>query len=197
MRNLMYLLVEMLAPAVILPPVMAIYGIRRGLGARKTIVCILLAVYIAGVYHMTGLPDVLYHRFEPNIQMIPFRGMAADARNEMLNVVLFLPLGFFLPLLWKGYRSVWRTAAVGAAVSALIETMQIFSFRATDINDVITNTLGAVLGCIAAKALIRRMPELRTEGSRMDAAVPCVTAALFMFFPSPFIFTALWEMLFG
>ncbi len=41
-------------------------------------------------------------------------------------------------------------------MSLTIEVLQLFLFRATDINDLIMNTLGALVGYLAAKVIIRK-----------------------------------------
>ncbi len=73
-----------------------------------------------------------------------------------LNVVLFVPLGFFLRVL--GGRGILVALAVGLAVSALIETTQVTgvwgiypcAYRMFDVDDLLTNTLGAVIGSLIA-----------------------------------------------
>lgn len=41
-------------------------------------------------------------------------------------------------------------------MSLTIEVLKLFVFRATDINDLIMNTLGALVGYLAAKVIIRK-----------------------------------------
>src|SRR5690625_2230916 len=86
-----------------------------------------------------------------------------------LNVLLFIPLGFFLRLLFK--RG-WVTALlVGAALSLFVETTQITgvwglypcAYRVFDVNDMMTNTFGAVLGSVMALAMPRRWHHRDTE----------------------------------
>ena len=65
---------------------------------------------------------------------------------------MLMPLGFFLPLLWKNCRSFWKMFVAGCVVSIFIESLQLFTFRATDIDDLLMNTLGGAVGygCYAA-----------------------------------------------
>lgn len=68
-----------------------------------------------------------------------------DLYMLVCNVTLFVPLGFFVSLLWR--RARWyRAVLAGAAVSCLIETVQLFIGRSTSVDDVILNTAGAALG---------------------------------------------------
>jgi len=74
-------------------------------------------------------------------------------RNTLGNVVLFLPLGILLPLLFPAFRSLGRVAVLAAFLSLSIETIQFFSafignFRSVDIDDVLLNTVGACVGFV-------------------------------------------------
>ena len=89
------------------------------------------------------------------------------------NVVLFMPLGFIAGRLLRwGF---WRTAAVGLLTSFCIEAAQgtglfgvyPYAYRTADVDDLIYNALGTVLGWFAAAALARVLPPgaLAEEGS--------------------------------
>ena len=75
------------------------------------------------------------------------------------NIGMFLPLGFFPALLWRRPRW-WKSLFIGFAASVTIEFVQFFIGRSTDIDDVILNTTGALLGywlfCLA-RALFPRL----------------------------------------
>lgn len=76
--------------------------------------------------------------------------------NLFGNIVLFIPLGYFLPLLWQALRKWWRTWLVTLGVMTLVEILQLFTLRGTcDVDDLILNLLGAALGyglfCILKK----------------------------------------------
>lgn len=135
---------ETLAAAVFLIPLF--YHYARNHNRPFPALFLLFALYLAGVYAAVGLPDILRIRYEPRFNFEPFLYMFSDWESSMLNVVLFLPLGFFLPLLWQEYRSLGNVLLAGFTLSLFIECLQIFTVRATDINDLITNTLGALLG---------------------------------------------------
>ena len=66
--------------------------------------------------------------------------------NFMGNIVFFIPLGFLLPVIFKKLK--WRTVFVGIGVSVLIEFLQLFIDRKTDICDVLFNTVGIIIGYI-------------------------------------------------
>ncbi|HJB26868.1 MAG TPA: VanZ family protein, partial [Firmicutes bacterium] len=60
---------------------------------------------------------------------------------------IFVPVGFFFALLWHKKRFL-RALFGGAGISLFIELCQLPMSRATDIDDLILNTLGALFGYI-------------------------------------------------
>lgn len=63
-----------------------------------------------------------------------------------LNLVMFVPLGLLLPAAFPSLRRFGRTAAVCLAATLAIETLQYFTGRSADIDDVLLNLLGGMLG---------------------------------------------------
>lgn len=104
---------------------------------------------------MTGIGKL--KAFSPRIVVIPFVDMISGPMDTMLNVILFFPLGFFLPLLFQNYNRISKIALTGFLLSLSIELVQMFGRGATDINDLITNTVGAVLGYLICKLLSKPM----------------------------------------
>ncbi|MEG2017282.1 MAG: VanZ family protein [Clostridium sp.] len=90
--------------------------------------------------------------FNAELNLIPFKdGLEISA---ILNVIFFMPFGFLLPTLWRRFRSFLPTLCYGLVFSFIIELSQLFvPYRSTDINDLIMNTLGAVLGWIVFSLL--------------------------------------------
>ena len=61
---------------------------------------------------------------------------------------LFISLGVFLALLYKRYNCIKKVVLIGFLFSLSIELVQMFECGATDINDLITNTLGALVALL-------------------------------------------------
>ncbi|MDU1538646.1 MAG: VanZ family protein [Paeniclostridium sordellii] len=78
------------------------------------------------------------------INLIPFN--SEGIRTYILNIIMFIPLGFLLPLIWEKFRNFARVFWTGLGFSLAIEICQLFNHRATDIDDLMMNSLGAVLG---------------------------------------------------
>ncbi|MCC0643328.1 VanZ family protein [Clostridioides sp. ZZV14-6009] len=78
------------------------------------------------------------------INLIPFS--SSGALTYILNIIMFMPLGFLLPLIWERFRNFISILWTGLVFSLAIEICQLFNHRATDIDDLMMNTLGAILG---------------------------------------------------
>ena len=62
--------------------------------------------YLFGILTVTGIGYTSTISFRPRISLIPFLGMISGPIDTILNVVLFVPFGFFLPLLYKKYHHI-------------------------------------------------------------------------------------------
>lgn len=184
--------VDMFPAALILIPVFWLLNRALFHNSRKCIQYYLFACYLAVVYVLVGLPNVTYIRAELNLNLLPFAGMLDDWKNSILNILLFLPLGIMLPLLWSNFRNTGKTILFGFAMSLAIELLQILTFRATDVNDLITNTLGAYLGFLCATALLRKYNPA-AENSTHELYIVIAAVLLSMFFIYPFVSAALWD----
>ena len=66
--------------------------------------------------------------------------------NVIGNIILFLPIGIFLPALWKFWRSWKKMILFSFLFPLLIEISQLFSNRFVDVDDIILNAFGIMLG---------------------------------------------------
>lgn len=83
------------------------------------------------------------------------------------NIAAFLPLGVLAPIVSTRFRSWPRAVVLGVAVSLAVELTQLglslamtFPWRFADVDDVLLNTLGTVLGYAAwtLAAVVSRHP---------------------------------------
>lgn len=63
------------------------------------------------------------------------------------NIGFFVPFGLLTAMLWPKLRNGCWSLLAGAGFSCLIETLQLFTYRVTSIDDVILNALGTLIGC--------------------------------------------------
>jgi glycopeptide antibiotics resistance protein len=138
-------------------------GAASGRQQRPSIAARVAAlVYLATLAVVTLLPVAWIRRPSDNRpQLVPLQGILADLAEspaERLaeafgNVLLFVPLGFLLPLLIPAIGRWWQALAVGAGVSLLIELYQLIwpGVRKASVDDLLMNALGAVLGFAALR----------------------------------------------
>ncbi len=74
-------------------------------------------------------------------------------KQIILNVMLFVPLGFFLACLFsRSKRMIIQSIALSFVVSLLVECAQYYTSRGTaDIDDLLTNCIGALGGILVWK----------------------------------------------
>lgn len=124
---------------------------------RRDIFTVLFALYIFAVFYVTGagtLYDGLLYRLEfrpEEVHMVPFSdGLDISA---YLNILLFIPFGLLVPILWADLGHPLALVCSGFGFSLLIELSQLLNRRRTDIDDLILNTLGALLGYAVFKGI--------------------------------------------
>ena len=186
-RTLFFWGMDGAAAAVLLLPVFCLLNQRCFHNPKKTVWYFLFSLYLCAVYVVVGLPDIRYIRLDFNINLRPFTYMFSDYRSTSLNILLFVPLGFFLTVLWESFRKVHITVLFGFCTSLLIELLQIFTFRATDINDLMTNTVGTLLGWCLGTLALRLIPSYTPGKDIQNAYALCAISFGVMFFLHPFL----------
>ena len=180
--------IETAAASAILIPILFLYQIFIFHNIKKTAAYIIFILYLTAMCLLVGFPCVTGIKIGWSYNFIPLYGMLNDITNSYLNVLLFIPLGIFVPCLWPEYRSMMKTVGLGLMTSLGIEILQIFTFRATDINDVITNVAGTMIGYLIGKLIINRFPQLYWLGCKeRELYLLYVTVGVVMFFSQPFI----------
>jgi len=148
--------------------VILITGIKKKISIHKQIIIFLFFIYFIGVLSVTLFPlpvqkELLIYRRELSYvtnNFIPFATIKEiiDQRNIksgtlIANIILFIPLGSFLPLLWQRVSKLSIVFLWGFVGSISVEFLQYlislligYTYRSTDIDDVILNIIGAVIG---------------------------------------------------
>lgn len=145
-----YLLLTMLLPCLIYQGLMEVKVKKKAqrMPAKYYFGVYLMLIYLWAVFKVTGI-GLLADIVRPgNVVKGGFNWNLLKGLDMgfVLNVIMFLPLGFLMPCIWKKCRNITNIAVTGFFLSLLIEISQIFNWRATDIDDLIANTLGACLG---------------------------------------------------
>ena len=135
---------------------------RRDISPGRVLTVVVAATYGAAVLALTLLPLQVATGVYANqaawyekLNLLPI--VTIDVKTFVLNVVMTVPVGMLAPLLLPVYTRK-RAALIGLLFSLAIELIQgasdilISSGRSADVNDVIANTAGAVIGwCIFSR----------------------------------------------
>lgn len=129
----------------------------------------ILIIYLLIVFSMTLVPYVGEYTYEKHYNLIPFlsiknyfesiqyHGLFSGGNPSMVafinlfgNIGLLLPYGFLLPLTFPGRAQFKNTVKSAFLITLVIEIIQYFFLvsRVADIDDVIFNTLSAIIGYI-------------------------------------------------
>ncbi|ANN17458.1 antibiotic resistance protein VanZ [Amycolatopsis orientalis] len=175
-----------LAGLLAVPYIAASYRRRGELGLWRVLLVFGFLVYAMALWTYTLLPiprmtaTWCAEHAASHLQLRPFRfladirreqaggGLRAFLRNPavqqaVFNVALFVPLGMFVRHLFR--RGFPATVAIGFAVSLFIECTQLTGvwflfdcpYRLADVDDLLTNTLGAAVG-FGLAPLLRLLP---------------------------------------
>lgn len=128
---------------------------RNGIYKSHFYFCIIYIFLITGMITVAGIPSLIDFGIRKeyfNFNFIPFYNNTI--KSNFLNIIMFIPFGFILPIMWDKFKSFKMIFKVSFLFSLFIEVLQIFNYRATDVNDLIMNTLGGIIGFFIYKIII-------------------------------------------
>lgn len=150
-----------------------LFKIRLKKNKFETFSAIITYLYVLAVIKETQFPIFINNiemkeqlggvKMGRDINLIPFNDIIN--MTSVLNVLLFVPIGFILGFVIK--NTLKRTVVIGLLSSFLIEMSQLcinvfvgYNFRIADINDIICNTLGAVIGYFIMIGFVKAVEKL-------------------------------------
>ncbi|MBC8060948.1 MAG: ATP-binding cassette domain-containing protein [Clostridiaceae bacterium] len=149
------------------------YRKKKSINYREICV-ILLSIYFMGLISVTLLPIRTMMRLDPIINIIPvvntiksITKLSSDMMSYSIkfwiiniigNLFLLAPIAAIVPIIFKKFRNIRSTLILCFLISILIEFLQYLSIyfgnmRSVDIDDVILNTLGSLLGFLIFKRI--------------------------------------------
>ena len=131
------------------------FWLKKGDKARRIFLNTVLYIYIVAVLAVTVMPVINNLQYVGTfpyraMRLVPFDdyncGREAAFMQIILNTLMFIPFGFLLPLIRR--HNILSAALLSFQFSVFIEVFQPFisDIRYSDVTDVITNTIGGVLG---------------------------------------------------
>lgn len=138
-------------------------------GRIKWICFIIYCVLLLLILFCRHIPSSLdlaqypyWKRILDNINLIPFDTISFQFHdiihdsgyyeylallNLSANIIMFIPMGFFLPILWKKLEKLSSCTLTGVMIILAVEIVQLFSLLGSfDIDDVILNCIGIIIG---------------------------------------------------
>ncbi|MGF6989630.1 glycopeptide antibiotics resistance protein [Lachnospiraceae bacterium PM6-15] len=147
----------------------------------------LFVIYISLVVAVTGVGTIYdFGKFGEiirleEVQLIPFTSIGY--LTYTLNIFMFVPLGFLLPFIWRNMDFL-KVLLTGFSFSLFIELSQLLNRRVTDIDDLIANTLGCIIGyCIYTlfyKLFRRKGPVMYREKWGIKGEAPLLLFAMLL-----------------
>ena len=135
-----------------------IYKKENKFNLKREILLFIFIIYMVGL-----LSQTLKTGNKHEINIIPFK-IIYDSYKELLdgniyyllisflaNIIIFIPIGILLPILYNLKDK--HIILIGFCISLFIEIIQFFLNRTTDIDDLILNTFGVVIGLIISKKI--------------------------------------------
>lgn len=135
----------------------------------RYICCICFILYLLNVFNLT-----FFSRFDRPREFIldPFHKLKSaiaihdhiifiyykQLYESILNVIMLIPFGYFIPLVWKKWkRKGFFVVFFGFLFSAGIEVMQYITYRGTaETVDVMNNTIGCFIGYLVYWFIFQR-----------------------------------------
>lgn len=162
-----------------------IFNNKENFVLHKELLMLCFIIYILLLYYIVTFQD---NNYGTN-NFVPFREIFRYDVNSRLflknvigNVLLFVPFGIFVTYYVKNDK-VYQTLFLSILVSCSIEFAQSVIGRTADIDDVILNTIGGIIGYIIFKfggKLVDKLPRFMKSQVFLD--VLCLVIILFIIY---------------
>ncbi len=200
MNQIKYLLSRALSGYALLFPVLIVYFLLLVILHRKqTLLHIatsfVFIFYLFLIIAATGIGNTTAFSFAPEVILTPFRDIVIARRHFVLNIIAFVPFGFFLPLLYKRYSNIKIVAISGFLFSLCIELVQMFGWGVTELDDLMANTFGVCLGFYLYRLIKKAFHKDYSKPFQAVKIIDGIEMFLFSFFT--FFIMALIQPLFG
>ncbi len=203
MIRLLSIGIDCISSIIFVVPVVIIlrYAIFRQRNFNQFVAILIFALYSIAVFSAVGIPTVGTFKVDFGVNLIPLIDIINSPpeyiKNTILNIILFVPMGFLVPAIWKNYRSIKTMFFMGLALSVIIEILQIFTFRLTDIDDLITNTAGTIIGYDISKRFSFKLPLKSADNKeyliRYEPVIILAAMLLIGVFLKPIVSNSIWD----
>lgn len=153
---------------------------------HKEVLSLVFIVYILCLYHVVTFQDINYG----TNNFIPFReifrypvGSAKFIKNIVGNIALFIPFGFFSSY-YLNHKKLATPAILTLVTSLTIEIVQYYIGRVFDIDDILLNVLGGVLGFllfVGFAAIKERLPKFMKSDAFLNFLIIVIIVLLVVY----------------
>lgn len=161
----------------------------KRLKGKQVIVSSLFILYILSVCALTLLNRGAYYEGSVNLALFSsyreawYDFSVLDWQYIYFNIAMFVPLGFFLPLLHKRFFAIGWTVLVAVLFTGFIECVQyITGVGIFELDDLFNNILGALIGFGLAKVLVVKRWSLRVLSLLPLFLVIGLSLGMFMYY---------------
>lgn len=174
--------------ALLLMWIISRYGLKRKMkiSIKNMIITYLLLLYIIVILKVTGILGMTFkiQWFLEAIKYceisVPFVG--SSILMVTLNLLLFVPLGFLIPAVFKKINFNYKKVSLsGCVFSCSIEFLQLFAGRFFEIDDIIANTLGTLIGYLFWQSF-NGMRDKRTRGQALIKGMVTILSTISLIF---------------
>lgn len=126
---------------------------KRSIRLVQGVSVFFLFLYVGLVYAATLWTRGAYYQHSVNLSFLSTYRVAWNSysarawRFIILNIMMFIPIGFLLPLSFPACKKFWLTYVIGAVLTAIIEGTQYVSSQGIfEVADLIHNAAGCMIG---------------------------------------------------
>ena len=145
MLNISFFAVELAFTIIWLLTRLVVWKRQGNILWKREAVLLLMYINLAVILRFVFFP--LRVNLIPLVHLFDYASVRDIVWNVVGNAAMFVPSGIVLPIVYRKLNRFWKVAAYGALISLCIEILQLpFASRASDVDDIILNTLGVALG---------------------------------------------------
>lgn len=136
-------------------------------GIRSDLLLFLVIVYVAVLLKLAFFSREPGSRTTVDLTLFGTWGTTMQAHAFFVeNIIMFIPFGILIPSAFPMMRNIFVCTLTALACSLSLEMFQLITGRGfCQLDDVVTNTLGALIGCIVYK--------IWTSAHRLMAGTSC------------------------
>lgn len=152
----------------------------------EELITLLFIIYVLCLFYVVTFQDVSWStsNFTPFEEMFRYEiGSRLFIKNVLGNVILFLPYGFFAAYYLKLQKPL-SILGLSLLVSLTIETTQLLIGRVFDIDDIILNMIGGLLGFYIYHILSKindHLPEMLKKPIIYNIIVICLLVLVIVY----------------